>query len=312
MTFGVKLRGELHYTDAATATAAHAAMMEGRTGNWMLASGARLDGAVIRFSFDNALPVFQAPEWIDSTEFGIEKALVTASTGEVVYTDETGFTRSMKALSRPFWQDRWGKHQTGFHEGKPNDLLLAHFPRIERPGMRILVPLAGKANDLIWLASRGHEVVGVEFVIQAIGEFFEAQEVDHWQHHQKLGPHDAFTVNGVTMICDDFFNVKPEVVGRFDAIYDRAALIALEPSTRTRYVETCLALLAEAAPTFLIGLSYDQEKTVGPPWSVDETCVRELFAGRSIELLQSRTTKATPRLAEAGLEALEETAYLIR
>jgi thiopurine S-methyltransferase len=215
--------------------------------------------------------------------------------------------------TRAFWQQRWEQHQIGFNEGKPNDLLVAHAGRLEiAPSMRILVPLAGKAADLRWLSARGHDVVGVEFIIHGIDEFFREQDVDTWSHHHKLGTHDAFTANHVTMICEDFFAIRAESVGTFDAIYDRAALIAVEPAMRARYVETCRGLLKENAPTLLISVAYDQSKTHGPPWSVDDATVRELFAGRSIEALQKRTGTPPPRLAQAGVGALEETAFLIR
>ena len=196
-----------------------------------------------------------------------------------------------------FWQGRWGNQQIGFHEGKPNDLLVAHVERLERQRtkLRILVPLAGKAVDLSWLAARGHEVVGVEFVRKAVEEFFA----------------EAPSECGVTMVCDDFFRVDPGTLGKFDVIYDRAALIALDPPTRAPYVERCRALLKDDGVTFLISITYDQSKAPGPPWSIDQETVRQLFAGRSIELLETRSSPPNPRLRQAGIASLDESAYLI-
>ncbi|MEO7093569.1 MAG: thiopurine S-methyltransferase, partial [Polyangiales bacterium] len=59
---------------------------------------------------------------------------------------------------RALWEERWSKQQIGFHEGKPNELLVAHEGRLAPPGkkLRILVPLAGKTADLGWLSARGH------------------------------------------------------------------------------------------------------------------------------------------------------------
>ena len=65
MTFGVKLAGELRYADAAAATAAHAAMIEGRDKNAMLLEGARVEGSSIVFAYDNFLPVSVASDWVD-------------------------------------------------------------------------------------------------------------------------------------------------------------------------------------------------------------------------------------------------------
>lgn len=197
-------------------------------------------------------------------------------------------------MEHEFWNSRWAAKQTAFHEGKPNELLAAHVSRL---GKRVLVPLCGKSVDLAFLAEQGHEVVGVEFVQQAIDEYFEEGGDRR-----------------VTMICDDIFNITPERVGRFDAIYDRAALVALEPSTRERYVAACRALLTPSATTghFLIGFGYDQTITAGPPWSVDEATVRTLFADRTIEVLQTHQVPAPGRLGQAGLKSIDETAYFIQ
>jgi hypothetical protein len=116
MTMSVKIEGELRYADAATAAAAHAAMMQGRAGNPILEDGARLDGAAIRFAFDDFISYSGASDRVDSAEFGVEKALETAVSGEVVarYEGEPAWKKS--ALDHPFWQRKWDKAETGFHE----------------------------------------------------------------------------------------------------------------------------------------------------------------------------------------------------
>lgn len=198
-------------------------------------------------------------------------------------------------MKKDFWQSRWEAKQTAFHEGKPNALLVTQAHRFA-PASRILVPLAGKAFDLVWLEEHGHEVVGVEFVAQAIDEF----RAEH--------PSSA-----VKMVQGDMLAMTPDDLGTFDAIYDRAALIALEPSTRARYIEVCKNLLKPGAPTLLIAFGYDQSKSPGPPFSIDEKTVRELFAGRSIDVLETRSASVlSPRMKEAGVDSIEESAYWIR
>ena len=198
-------------------------------------------------------------------------------------------------MKKDFWQERWDTNQRGFHEGKPNALLVAHADRLPAKG-RILVPLAGKAFDLVWLEQRGYEVVGIEFVQNAIDQFREE--------------HPSSTVK---MIQGDMFAQTPEALGTFDAIYDRAALVALEPATRARYIEVCRKLLKPNAPTFLIAFAYDQTKAPGPPFSVDEKTIRDLFDGRSIELVETRPASLnSPRMREAGVDRVDEMAYLIR
>ena len=213
---------------------------------------------------------------------------------------------------RQFWHERWAQQQIGFHEGKPNELLAAHVDRLERAGhrLRILVPLAGKAVDLWWLAARGHQVVGIELVRQAIDAFFSERGLE--PRAEALGAHQSFAASGVTMVCGDFFTQDAALLGPFDALYDRAALIAIEPSMRAAYVEKCRSLLKRDADTLLVSVAYDQSKAPGPPWSVDEPTVRALFAGRAIDVLARRAAEPNPRLAAAGVTAFDETAYLVR
>jgi thiopurine S-methyltransferase len=213
------------------------------------------------------------------------------------------------------WNKRWNDGQTGFHEGAPNALLAAHVARIEerKPRARILVPLSGKSVDLRWLADRGHDVVGVEFVERAILAFFEEQKLTPVA--SKIGDAPAFQAGRVTLVCGDFFEVasSPEL-GEFDVVFDRAALVAIEPTLRARYVEACRARLADGGVTFLVAFAYDQSRAPGPPWSVPADVVRELYApfSASIEELETRAAPANPRLIAAGIPALMETAYLIR
>ena len=216
-------------------------------------------------------------------------------------------------VDRPFWQERWDQGRTGFHEGKPNDQLVANVDRIApAAGKRILVPLAGKAMDLWWLVDRGHEVVGVEFVRAAVEQLFAARGLDANDHVVDLGSREpAFRAQGLTMVWGDMFDMKPAVLGTFDAVYDRAALVAIDPPKRGRYLETCRALCKPGAPTLLVALAYDQSKAPGPPFSVPEADARALFAPRTLELLGRRDVPAPPTFAQRGVATFEESAYLV-
>jgi thiopurine S-methyltransferase len=210
-----------------------------------------------------------------------------------------------------FWAERWQSGRIGFHEGKPNDLLVQHVARIEtKPRMRIVVPLAGKAVDLAWLAARGHEVVGVEFREEAVRAFFEDRGIDATVGD--IGGMPSRSAGGVTLVCGDFFAVRAEDLGTFDAAYDRAALIAVEPTAHARYVAQYRALLDENAPILLIAVTYEGDVSLGPPWSIDEAAIRTLFAGYRIELLSTRAVSVPDGLAKAGVDHMNESAYIIR
>ena len=57
-----------------------------------------------------------------------------------------------------FWQERWQRAETGFHQPSANDRLLKYWPalNIERGG-QVFVPLCGKSLDMAWLADEGYK-----------------------------------------------------------------------------------------------------------------------------------------------------------
>jgi thiopurine S-methyltransferase len=147
----------------------------------------------------------------------------------------------------------------------------------------VLVPLCGKSEDLAFLAGRGHDVVGVELVEDAVRQFF----ADH-QATPAIRVCDGstiYTAGSITIVAGDFFATTVALVGDIDGIYDRAALIALPPELRARYVPHVRAIAPRAQRELLITLEYPPGSYTGPPFSVEEAEVRSTFVGAEIELI---------------------------
>ncbi len=197
-----------------------------------------------------------------------------------------------------FWIERWRDGQIGFHEGKPNKFLVTHAARIT--GARVLVPLCGKAEDLAYLASRGHEVIGIELVEDAARAFFAEHGVEPME--ARRGTVTAYTANRVTILAGDLFTVTRADVGPIDAIYDRAALIALPSDLRRRYVDHLRVLAPAGTPALLVTLEYAQDQHAGPPFAVLEDEVRALYA--SAELIDEAANTAG-RIAQSGVPSRE-------
>ena len=72
------------------------------------------------------------------------------------------------------WDERWREGRIPFHQHDVTDLLARHGQRVwgVEPLGRVLVPLCGKSLDMVHLADRAASVVGVEYVEQAVQEFF--------------------------------------------------------------------------------------------------------------------------------------------
>lgn len=204
-------------------------------------------------------------------------------------------------VDNDLWVQRWAEGKIGFHEGRPNALLQHHVDRLGA-ARRVLVPLCGKAVDLAFLAGRGHTVIGVELVEDAVRAFFAEHRLT--PAVSARGKLTAYTAGAITLLAGDVFDATDEVLGPIDALYDRAALIALPADLRPRYVAHLRGLLPAGATGLVISIDYPEHQLAGPPFSVPETEVRHLFDGLTVELLESGPVKSG-RLAEQGVTATE-------
>jgi thiopurine S-methyltransferase len=209
-----------------------------------------------------------------------------------------------------YWQERWRDGRIGFHEGVPNEWLVAHVSvlGITEERRRVLVPLCGKTVDLALLASKGAEVVGVELVDAAARAFFEeaqlpvARTVD--------GALVRYEAAGVEIVVGDFFDLSPEDVGVFDAYYDRASIVALPPSLRERYART-LDRLAPSANGLVVTFEHDATDGL-PPCSVSPAELAQLFPTRSFDLLGARDALTVGgSMAQRGATFVRESAFAV-
>jgi thiopurine S-methyltransferase len=116
------------------------------------------------------------------------------------------------------------------------------------------------------------------------------------------------------ILCGDFFDLAATDIGRIDALYDRAALIALPSDLRARYATRITQLLKPQTPCLLVTLDYEQGKMPGPPFAVSAEEVSRLYReGFSIEqLAHTDVLDDQPRFREKGLDALRESVYRLQ
>lgn len=205
-----------------------------------------------------------------------------------------------------FWHERWRTRSTAFHEGRPNAHLVRHAARLGlAPGARVFVPLCGKSHDVHWWLGEGFQVVGVELSGIAVGELFAELGVDGTPVEE--GSLRRWSAPGLDVLEGDLFAVDAATLGRVDAIYDRAAVVALPPDLRARYADH-LRQLAGGVPQLVLTYAYDQTKAQGPPFSVPAEELAALYA-------HSHTLE---RLDEAAVEGglrgtpATETVWLLR
>lgn len=181
-------------------------------------------------------------------------------------------------MDASFWHQRWEANQIGFHESQPNPLLVRHVPRLSLPqGARVFVPLCGKTLDIGWLLAAGYRVAGVELSELAITQLFA--ELGITPEVVNLGTLKHYSGPNLDIFVGDIFHLAADMLGPVDAVFDRAALVALPPEMRIRYAQTLIEM-TENAPQLLITYAYDQSLMAGPPFSVDAEEVHQHYAKR--------------------------------
>lgn len=212
-----------------------------------------------------------------------------------------------------YWEQRWKDRRIGWHEGKPNAFLEKYVERLGASGAsgaagRVLVPLCGKSEDLAFLASKGHEVIGVDLVETGLREFFAEHDID-----PTCSNDDRFTRfahDRITLLAGDFFALTKADAGALTAAYDRAAVVALPPDMRVRYAAHVRSLLPKGARILAVTFEYDQSKHAGPPFSVGEEELKRLYEGAEVEALDSRALTESSGSLTAEMGARER-AWLI-
>ncbi|MBC3615806.1 thiopurine S-methyltransferase [Vibrio metschnikovii] len=209
-----------------------------------------------------------------------------------------------------FWHNKWAANQLGFHLDDVNPLLMEYWSAtLPQRSDNVFVPLCGKSEDLVWLAARHDEVQGVELSPIAVRAFF----AEHFYTPlvtQLSAQHESYQFDELTLYTGDIFTAPLIPV---DIIYDRAALIALPEEMRVHYAERLKSLLKPGGRILLISLDYPQEERSGPPFSVNELEIRQLFNGFDIQRLARDEVDAQhPESVKKGVSYFAEEVWLIK
>ncbi|QUX95188.1 thiopurine S-methyltransferase [Marinomonas sp. CT5] len=209
-------------------------------------------------------------------------------------------------ITNEFWLDRWKTGRIGFHQEGVNPKLIEFWPVLPK-GSRVLVPLCGKSNDMIWLAEQGYEVTGVELSSLAVIQFLGDNDLAFSTHQD--GNLKVHTVDGLPLriVEGDYFEFNEN---NFDACYDRAAMVAMPDSKRSDYVTHTLERLSPSATVLLVSLEYDGDKQ-GPPFSVTEQSVVDLWGSEIQKIASENLAQTNPSYKEQGHSIFKESVWRI-
>jgi thiopurine S-methyltransferase len=210
-------------------------------------------------------------------------------------------------MEASFWHDKWARGEIAFHQQQANPFLVSHVDELKlAKGDCVFLPLCGKTLDIAWMLERGYRVAGAELSETAVNELFQSlglqpqiTEIDTLLHYS--GP-------DIDIYVGNIFDLTAEMLGAVNAIYDRAALVALPAETRKQYAAHLMDITKVAAQ-LVITYEYDQSLIDGPPFSISERELKQHYgAAYSLTALETREVEGGMK----GKAASTETAWLLQ
>lgn len=193
------------------------------------------------------------------------------------------------------WIQTWKGDVSQFHLNQVHPSLQKHCDQLTggKPNQRIFVPLCGKSLDIIWLAERGHCVVGAEISVDAITSFFKEHNLNYSREVIEMGNTDGLPSGAavykalekdITLFECDIFKLTSDHTGfKFDAIHDIGAFVALMGEKQTDYVKAVSPLLAPHGRWLIETYDWD------PTDPVAEADVHKIFSKDfNIHLVEKR------------------------
>ncbi|XP_032632861.1 thiopurine S-methyltransferase isoform X1 [Chelonoidis abingdonii] len=222
-----------------------------------------------------------------------------------------------RVVTEEEWLQKWKMRQIGFHKEQGHPILRKYLDVLllnGRSGLRIFFPLCGKAVEMKWLADMGHYVVGVELCECALKEFFTEQDLSYSEETiPGISGAKVFksTSGNISLYCCSIYDLSSTIVGRFDGIWDRGSLVAINPCDREHYADLMLSVMERSCCYLLVSVLYDSNKHKGPPFYVPEAEIKSLF-GKVCEIkCLEKVDDFSDQHKAWGLDYFLEVTYLL-
>ena len=164
----------------------------------------------------------------------------------------------MMELNHQYWNDRYRENATGWDLSMVSPPLKHYFDQIKNKQISILIPGCGNAYEAEYLLFNGFTNITLVDISPLL---VEKLKLKFFNFHSRLN-----------IICDDFFNID----AHYDLIVEQTFFCALHPDFRNKYVHKMHSLLVSKGK--LVGLFFDKEFAVNPPFGGDKKQYEELFS----------------------------------
>jgi SAM-dependent methyltransferase len=206
----------------------------------------------------------------------------------------------MPGPDRQFWQDRFERNETPWDRGGPGPQLLAWLEDgsldAQSLGGRIAVPGFGSGHDVLALAQRGFDVVGIDYADAAC---------------ERARARLAAAGATAELVQADVLAWRPG--SPLAAVYEQTCLCAMHPDYWTRYAQALHDWLRPGGHLFLMGMQVSRPAAAdgvieGPPYNVPVNALRALFDGARWEW----PAPPYPRIPHPFADAYELGLVLVR
>ena len=212
-------------------------------------------------------------------------------------------------MNPEFWLESWevGGTKTSFHRHDIHPYVQTYTPEYFLRGQRILVPLCGKDNALMWYRDRAEHVIGIELSSKAIEQFFQEHNLTY-----QITADGRYEADGITIFNRNIFDIKTAEVGRIDLVYDRAALVALPEHLRQRYRQKIDSLMHIGSKCLLVTLEFLPYLGATPPFSITPQEVQRYYGDLYIiDHIENQELPNHRMVQKFGLDFLKEHGFFL-
>lgn len=161
-------------------------------------------------------------------------------------------------LDKTYWDNQYLANATGWDLGQVSPPIKSYIDTIENKDAKILIPGCGNTYEATYLLQQGFTNVTVIDIAPTLIENLRLIYSDN---------------SNINIILGDFFAHE----GTYDYIIEQTFFCALPPTMRQKYVWKMTRLLADNGK--LVGLLFDREFEVSPPFGGNQKEYEQLFNG---------------------------------
>lgn len=197
-----------------------------------------------------------------------------------------------------FWNERWEKSEIGFNLAVPHRDLVRFIDKL-KGHKKVFVPLCGKSIDMIYLREHGLSILGVEFSEIAVLQFLNENKLKFNKTH--LNDFILYQGEGFSIYQGDIFKMRTADLKGVTACYDRASMVAFNKEERKKYAQFLCERALDLEMILSPLLDYGDIAEVGPPYSVTEIELNELYGKTfALEKLKSSDVEIRESLKSRG------------